>query len=160
VPLQLQLSYLPYDGPVPPTFEVTFDRAGKGWAASVAQTAGLVVLPPETPVFTGKSLASVEERVSAYLAALELTDWSSFYNFAPALTPELEQLLGAAFGAKEELEAAEYRKVRHSHRAIEALTASGFTMRDISVLLGESRTAVQQIQTLGKTLRDTEDEDA
>jgi hypothetical protein len=141
-----------------PSFEVTFDRADKGWAASVVQTAGSLVLPPETPVFTGKSLAGVEQRVSAYLNALELPDWSSFYNFAPALTPVLAQLLGAAFGAREEVEAAEYRKVRHSHRAIEALSASGFTLRDISVLLGESRTTVQQIRNLGKILQDAEDE--
>ena len=32
-------------------------------------------------------------------------------------------------------------------------------MRDISVLLGESRTVVQQIRSLGRILDDTEEED-
>lgn len=141
-------------------FEVTSGLVGKVWTASVAQTSGALVLPPETPVFTGRSLASLEETVSAYLAALELTDWISSYNFAPALAPELAQLLGAALDASEEAEVAEYRKVRHSYQAIEALSSSGFTLRDISVLLGEPRSVVQQMRNLGRVIEDMEDEDS
>lgn len=141
-------------------FEVTFGLVGKVWTASVAQTSGALVPSAETPVFKGRSLASVEERASAYLDALELTDWVSSYNFAPALAPELAQLLGVALNASEEAEAAEYRKVRHSHRAIEALSSSGFTLRDISVLLGEPRSVVEQMRELGRVIEDIENEDS
>ena len=75
-------------------FEVTFGLAAKGFVASVVQTSGAPALRPDMPVFEGKSLASVAERVSAYLNALDLSEWISSYNFAPALTPELAHLLG------------------------------------------------------------------
>jgi len=74
--------------------------------------------------------------------------------------PELTQLLGAALDASEEAEVAEYRKVRHSYKAIEALSSSGFTLRDISVLLGEPRSVVQQMRNLGRVIEDMADEDS
>jgi hypothetical protein len=140
-------------------FEVTFDQAEKGFVASVVQTSGALVLPPETPTFKGKSLASVDERVSAYIDALHLSDWISSYNFAPALTPQLTLLLSAALRASEEAEAADYRRVRRAHRAIEAFATSGFSMRDISVLLGESKTVVEQMRSFGRVLEEIEDDD-
>jgi hypothetical protein len=140
-------------------FEVTFSQVEKGFAASVVQTSGALVLPPETPEFRGKSLASVDEKVTAYIDTLQLNDWISSYNFAPALTPQLTLLLIAAHRASEDAEAAEYRRVRRAHRAIEAFATSGFSMRDISVLLGESKTVVQHMRSLGKILADREDAD-
>jgi hypothetical protein len=145
-------------GPTTERFEVVFGQEGNTWVASVTQTSGTLALPLEPQAFKGKSLASVEERASAYLDALKLTDWISSYDFAPALTPELSQLLGAALHASEGVDAAEYRKVRAAYRAIEALSSLGFTLRDMSVLLGESKTVVQQTRRLGRLLEEWEDE--
>ena len=109
-----------YDGGMTQGFDVVFVQDGKGWVAWVKQTFGPPVLPSERLEFKGKSLASVKERASEYLGALELTDWISSYDFAPILTPELARLLSAALDAGEEVEVAEYRKIRVSHRAIPA----------------------------------------
>jgi hypothetical protein len=139
-------------------FVVTFSQVENGFVASVVQTSGAPVLPPETPEFKGKSLASVEERVSTFFDALAVTDWTMAHNFAPVLTPELSLLLSAALHASEEAEAAEYRKVRSSHRAIEALASSGFSMRDISVFFGESKTVLQQFRSLGRIIENIEED--
>jgi hypothetical protein len=134
------------------SFEVTFEASGKAWVATVVQTAGVPVLPAGRAVFNGKSLAAVEEKASMHLSGLHLEDWVTSYDFAPVLGPDLAHRVVEAQDAIEEAEAAEHRKVRLAYGAIKSLSGAGFTMRDISVLLGESKTVIQQIVREGKGL--------
>jgi hypothetical protein len=134
------------------SFAVTFEAAGKVFVAKVVQTAGTPVLPGDGAVFNGKSLAAVEDKMSTYLSGLDLGDWVTSYDFAPVLRPDLTQRLVEAQDAIEQAEEAEYRRVRFTYTAIKALSLAGFTMRDISVLLGESKTVIQQILRGGKAL--------
>jgi hypothetical protein len=134
------------------SFTVTFEAAGNAWVATVVQTAGTAVLPADSAVFNAKSLAAVEEKLSTYLRGLDLRDWITSYDFAPVLRPDLTQRVVEAHDAIEEAEAAEHRRVRLTYAAINGLSGAGFTMRDISVLLGESKTVIQQILREGKAL--------
>ena len=134
------------------SFAVTFEAAGNVWVATMVQTAGAPVIPAESAVFNGKSLAAVEEKVNTYLSGLDLRDWVTSYDFAPVLRPDLSHRLSEAQDTIEEAEAAEYRRVRLTYAAIKGLSGAGFTMRDISVLLGESKTVIQQILRVGTVL--------
>ncbi len=134
------------------SFTVTFEAAGKAWVATLVQTAGTPVLPADSAVFNGKSLAAVEEKVSRYLSGLDLGDWVTSYDFAAVLRPDLTLRIGDARDSVEAAEEAEYQRVRLTYAAIEGLSGAGFTIRDISVLLGESKTVIQQILREGKVL--------
>jgi hypothetical protein len=141
-----------------PSFDVTFFPSGKGWRATLVQTKGAPVLPAATPIFRGKSLASVEERISFYLSGLNLGDWVTSYDFGSVLHPGHLRLLNAAHDAMREAEAAEYRRIRLASQAIEELSDSGFSIRDITVLLGESKATVQRIRRDGELIQGSEDQ--
>jgi len=127
------------------SFDVTFERAGRGWRAWVVQTSGVAALPRETLVFRGRSLASAEERVSTYLTGMDLEKWETSYDYRAVLTTHQSQLLETALDAIREAESAEYWRVRRCYEAIEALTSTWFSMRDVSVLLQESKATVGHI---------------
>jgi hypothetical protein len=142
------------------SFDVTFKRAGRGWRAWVTQTSGVAALPRETLVFRGRSLASLEERVRAYLARLELEDWITSYDYRSVLTSSQSQLLDEALDAARKAESAERWRVRRAHDAVRALSSTWFSMRDISVLLQESKTSIGHIMREGNLLEEAERRDA
>ena len=142
------------------SFYMTFVPAGKGWRTTVVQTEGSPVLPDVPSMFRGKSLASVQKRVILYLSNLDLGDWTVSYDLGSVLQPGQSQLLNAAQAAMQEAEAAENRRIRRSYLAIEELSATGFSMRDISVLLRESKTAIQRILSDGKLMQEAQDQRA
>src|SRR5580658_5423282 len=118
-----------------PSFEVTFFPSGNCWRAKVVQTEGPLVMPAATPIFSGRSLGSLEERISGYLSDLDLGDWATSYDFGSVLHPGHLRLLNAAYDATREAKAAEYRRIRLACRAIKELSDNGFSIRDITVLL-------------------------
>jgi hypothetical protein len=146
-------------GPVTHSFDVRFERAGRGWRARVVQTAGRSALPRDTVVFRGRSLASMKEKMDGYLMSLELEDLSVSYDFRSALTREQAEIFDAALGAIQEAESAEYMRVRLCYAAVQAFRSTRFSMRDISVLLRESRTTLQHIVRDGRAFQQAERRD-
>jgi hypothetical protein len=138
------------------SFDVTFRLAGRGWRAWLSQTSGVAALPQETLVFRGRSLAAVEERVSAYLTRLDLGEWMTSYDYDAVLTKDQKQLLDIALDAIREAESAEYWRVRHCYEAIQALSSTWFSLRDISVLLQETKTSVGHIMREGRLFQEAE----
>ena len=135
-------------------FRVLFESAAERWTASVVQTEGVPVLPAHTPVFMGRSLASVEEQMSRYLDELDIRFFYVVHDWGSSLSEHQAQLLHAALQAIAEAKLAEIRRVRHSYKAISAL--SGFSLRDISVLLGEEVSAIERTLDVGKLFGEIE----
>jgi hypothetical protein len=129
-------------------FRVTFACGGKRWTATVAQTEGMRVLPRPTRVFKGDSLAEVDEQVTRYLDDLELRIYCVTHDCELILSEPQRLLRRAARKAIAEAKSAEIRKIRQSYGAITAL--SGFSLCDISVLLGEDVPALERALSLGR----------
>jgi hypothetical protein len=138
------------------SFEVTFQLAGKGWRARLSQTSGVAALPHQTLVFRGRTLAAVEEKVSAYMTRLDLGEWITSRDYDSVLTKDQKQLLEIALNAIREAESAEYWRVRHCYEAIQALSSTWFSLRDISVVLQETKTSVGHIMREGRLFQEAE----
>ena len=127
------------------SFDVTFLSSGRHWRAWVIQTEGPPVLPAVTPLFRGKSLASVHERISLYFSSLKLAECTTSYDFGSVLDSAELRLVHAVHDATRDAEEAGLRRIRGLQQAIETLSVAGFSRGDIGVLLGESKAVVQRI---------------
>lgn len=141
------------------SFDVKFERVGRGWRAWVVQTSGVAALPREPLLFRGRSLASTEERVNNHLSGLNLEQWETSYDYGAVLTSHQSQLLETALDAIREAESAEYWRVRRCYDAIQAFTSTWFSMRDVSVLLGESKATIGHLVKEGTCFEDAERRD-
>ncbi len=126
---------------------MTFARAGKKWTAKVVQTDGNHVLPRSTPVFKGDSLAAVEAQVARCLDDLEVRFYYVTHDCEAILSEHQNRLVREALSAIGEAKSADVRSMRASYRAIRAL--SGFSLRDIAVLLNEEVPELERARDVG-----------
>ena len=119
-------------------FDVHVLPLGERMACHVgSRPRGRLLLPAGTPIFRGRSLGSVEDKVSFYLSGLELRGMGDVIRLrirsASRPPPPVECRVHDAI---RQAEVAEGRRVRLASWAIEELSDTGFSIRDIMVLVG------------------------
>jgi hypothetical protein len=92
--------------------------------------------------------------MNLYLDKLDVRFFYVVHDWASSLSEHQTRLVSAALEVIAEARLAEVRRVRHSYEAISAL--SGFSLRDISVLLGEEVSAIERTLDVGKLFGEIE----
>jgi hypothetical protein len=92
--------------------------------------------------------------MSRYLDELDVRFYYVAHDLGSSLSERQARLVHAALEAIAEAKLAEITRVRHSYKAISAL--SGFSLRDISVLLGEEVSAIEHALEVGRLFGDIE----
>jgi hypothetical protein len=92
--------------------------------------------------------------MSRYLDELDVRFFYVVNDWESSLSDHQTRLLHAALEAIAEAKLAEVRRVGHSYKAISAL--SGFSLRDISVLLGEKVSVIERTLEVGKLFGEVE----
>jgi hypothetical protein len=89
-----------------------------------------------------------------YLDELDVRFYYVAHDWGSSLDEHQAGLVRAALEAIAEAKLAEFGRVRHSYKAISAL--SGFSLRDISVLLGEEVSVIKRTLDVGKLFGEIE----
>ncbi|WP_305789437.1 hypothetical protein [Symbioplanes lichenis] len=137
-----------------PTYQVKAWKDDGWWLARVTDASDGADRSPLNALTQAKSLAKIEEMARDLIATILDEDEEEFeVRFDYGLPTGAGQLLDDAAGARAWLDAAQVLWQERAVAAARALTAEGFSLREVAHLLGLSHQRVDQL--LGSALADS-----